>query len=331
MLLNALKGENKDRPPVWIMRQAGRYLPQYRQLREKHSLKELFFTPELAAKVTKMPIDILGVDAAILFADITTVVLALGLQLDFSEGPVISGSIQRVDANKVLKPVADAIGIIKNEISEPLLGFCGGPFTVASYILEKHNGSDLPVTKKKLYQSPHEMIHLLEQITEATIDYLRLQEKAGVDAVQIFDSWAHVLSEEHFDLVCMPYLKRLIDAVKIPVILYMRGACTRVQKLVSLNPACISFDWQRPISEMRKLTPMAVQGNLDPDLLYAPLPVIEEKTKQLLISMEKDPAFIVNLGHGMKPDMSVDAVKCFVNTVKKGVNNDKLHIAGFAV
>lgn len=317
MLLDALKGKNKGRPPVWIMRQAGRYLPEYRKLREKHSLKELFFTPELAAAVTKLPVDILGVDAAILFSDITTVVLALGLSLDFSEGPVIQGTIRRLDVREALQPVSEAIRIVKPQLNVPLLGFCGGPFTVASYILERHSGADLPVTKKQIYQNPVEFTRLLDQIADATVEYVKMQEEAGADAIQIFDSWAHVLSKEHFDAYCMPYLKKLIEAVKIPVILFMRGAHTRLKELVSLNPSCISFDWQKPLSELRREVPMAVQGNLEPDLLYAPLPVIEEKTRQLLASMDQDPAFIVNLGHGMKPDMSVESTRCFVNTVKK--------------
>lgn len=316
MLLAALKGKNQERPPVWIMRQAGRYLPEYRALRQKHSLRDLFLTPELAAQVTKMPIDILGVDAAILFSDITIIALALGLNLDFAEGPVISGTIQPVDVRHALKPVAEAIQIVKPQLNVPLLGFCGAPFTVASYILERHNGQNLPATKKMIYQDPKAFTKLLDQITDATIDYLRLQEESGVDAIQIFDSWAHVLSKEHFDAFCAPYMKRLIESVNVPVILFMRGACTRIEELVSLNPAAISFDWQTPLSEMRKRVPMAVQGNLDPDLLYAPLPVIRQKTEELLASMGNDPGFIVNLGHGMKPDMSVDAVRCFIDTVK---------------
>lgn len=295
MFLEALKCKNKSRPPVWLMRQAGRYMPSYRKLREKHSLRELFFTPELAAEVTLMPIDQLGVDAAILFSDITTVALPLGFSLEFSEGPVIHGKLERRGI-ETLEPIAEAIRIIKPQLKVPLIGFCGGPYTVASYI----NGDPA----------------LLDPITEVTIEYIRMQERAGVDAIQIFESWADRLNKEEFQKFCVPYLKRLVDAASVPVIIFMRGASQRVEELVKLEPDAISFDWEKPMSELRKQVPMAVQGNLNPDLLYQPLPVIREKTKELLDSMKGDPGFIVNLGHGMKPDMSVDAVKCLVDTVK---------------
>ena len=277
------------------MRQAGRYMPSYRKLREKHSLRELFFTPELAAEVTLMPIDQLGVDAAILFSDITTVALPLGFSLEFSEGPVIQGKLERRGI-ETLEPIAEAIRLIKPQLKVPLIGFCGGPYTVASYI----NGDPA----------------LLDPITEVTIEYIRMQEKAGVDAIQIFDSWANRLSPEEFQIYCIPYLKRIVEATSVPVIIFMRGASSRVEELVKIKPDAISFDWEKPLADLRKQVPMAVQGNLNPDLLYEPLSVIREKTKELLDSMKGDPGFIVNLGHGMKPDMSVDAVKCLVDTVK---------------
>jgi uroporphyrinogen decarboxylase len=270
-------------------------MPSYRKLREKHSLRELFFTPELAAEVTLMPVEQIGVDAAILFSDITTVALPLGFSLDFCEGPVIRGKLERRGVD-ILEPIAEAIRLIKPQLKVPLIGFCGGPYTVASYI----NGDPA----------------LLDPITEVTIEYIQMQEKAGVDAIQIFDSWADRLSEEEFQRFCIPYLKRLVEAASVPVIIFMRGASQRVEELVKLRADGISFDWGKPLSELRKQVPMAVQGNLNPDLLYEPLPMIREKTKELLDSMKGDPGFIVNLGHGVKPDMSVDAVKCLVDTVQ---------------
>jgi uroporphyrinogen decarboxylase len=297
MLLNALKSTNRGRPPVWLMRQAGRYLPSYRALRKKYSLRDLFFTPELAAQITLMPIEQIGVDAAILFSDITVVALPLGFSLDFSEGPVIQGKLQRQSLD-CLKPIAKTIELIKAQSPVPLIGFCGGPFTVASYI-HQHDPS------------------LLDPITDVTIEYIKMQEKAGVDAIQIFDSWAGELSKEDFDRFCTPYLRKIVANTSVPLILFMRGACRRVEELVSLKPSAISFDWEEPLSKMRPKVPMAVQGNLNPDLLYEPLSTIKEKTKELLTSMKADPGFIVNLGHGVKPDMSVDAVKCLVDTVKE--------------
>jgi uroporphyrinogen decarboxylase len=295
MLLEALKSQNKSRPPVWLMRQAGRYMPSYRKLRAKYSLRELFFTPELAAEVTLLPIKEIGVDAAILFSDITVVALPLGFSLDFAEGPVIKGSFQKQGID-TLQPIADAIRLIKSELKVPLIGFCGGPYTVASYI----------------NQDPA----LLNPITDVTIEYIQMQEKAGVDAIQIFDSWADELSEDEFQRFCVPYLTRLIQATNVPVILFMRGASRRVKDLVKMSPDAISFDWEKPLSELRKQVPMAIQGNLNPDLLYQPLSVIKQKTEELLHSMQGDPGFIVNLGHGIKPDMTVDAVRCLVDTVK---------------
>lgn len=295
MLLEALKSKNRSRPPVWLMRQAGRYMPSYRKLREKHSLRELFFTPELAAEVTLMPIEQIGVDAAILFSDITVVALPLGFTLDFNDGPVIEGTLQRRGI-EILEPIAKAIRLIKPQLKVPLIGFCGGPYTVASYI----NGDPA----------------LLDPITDVTIEYIRMQERAGVDAIQIFDSWANQLSSAEFQQFCVPYLKRIIDAATVPVIVFMRGACHRVEELVKLRPDAISFDWEKPLSELRKHVPMALQGNLNPDLLFEPLPVIRQKTQELLASMKGDPGFIVNLGHGVKPNVPVDAVQCLVDTVQ---------------
>lgn len=296
MFLDALKNQNEKRAPVWLMRQAGRYMPTYRALRKKHSLKELFFTPELAAEITLMPVEQLGVDAAILFSDITVVAMPLGFNLEFSEGPQITGALQKKNLSS-LEPIAQAIRLIKPQIKVPLIGFCGGPFTVASYM-----GGD-PA--------------LLEPLTDVTIDYIRMQEDAGVDAIQIFDSWAGKLTKQEFHIFCTPYLKRIVEAARVPVILFMRKACEFVDELASLKPDAISFDWDKPMSEMRGKVQCAIQGNLNPDLLYEPLPLIKQKTKELIESMKGDPGFIVNLGHGVKPDMTVDAVRTLIDTVRE--------------
>lgn len=293
--LEALKGKNKGRPPVWLMRQAGRYMPSYRALREKHSLKELFFTPEFAAQITLMPIEQLGVDAAILFSDITVVALPLGMSLDFNEGPVIEGNLNRKSI-ETLKPIEETIRLIKPRLQVPLIGFCGAPYTVSRYM-----GKDLS---------------LLEPITEATIEYIRMQEEAGIDALQVFDSWADELTREEWNRWCFPYLARLIQAARVPVILFMRKASRYIEELVSLKPAAISFDSERPLHLLRGQVPMAIQGNLDPELLYQPLPIVRQKTQELLLSMKNDPGFIVNLGHGVKKDTPFEAVKCLVDTVK---------------
>ncbi len=296
MFLEALKNENRRRPPVWLMRQAGRYMPSYRKLREKNDLRDLFLTPELAAEITLMPVEQLGVDVAILFSDITVIALLLGMSLDFNEGPVIRGELKRRPID-CLEPIAEAIRLVKPKLKVPLLGFCGGPYTVSRYM-----GGNLA---------------LLEPITEATIEYIHMQEEAGVDAIQIFDSWAGELDPKSFQIVCMPYLKRLINATRVPVIVFMRGSCRYVRELAQLHPTAISFDSEMPLHEVRKKVSLAVQGNLDPNLLYEPLPIIRQKTKKLLESMQNDPGFIVNLGHGVKKDVSFDAVKILVDTVRE--------------
>ena len=319
LLLDALKGENQGRPPVWLMRQAGRYLPNYRALRERYPLKELFFTPELAAEVTVMPVDLLGVDAAILFSDITVVALALGLQLDFAEGPKVDPAITPqvvpflpCDLNR-LDPIIETVGLLKKRLTVPLIGFCGAPFTVASYLVE----GGLDALKKWAYQCPDVLDRLLEKITEISIGYLQRQINAGANAVQLFDSWANVLSREHFRRFCLPYYRKIFDSISVPPILFLRGAALYLEDLKDL-PCALSMDWQVPLSAVRRQTTQVLQGNIDPDLLYAPLPVIREKVLELLASMRGDPGFIAGLGHGVKRDMSVDAVKELVQPIQYG-------------
>jgi uroporphyrinogen decarboxylase len=317
------------------MRQAGRYLPEYRKLREKHSLREMFFTPELAALATQMPIERFGFDAAILFSDITAVALSLGLNLDFKEGPVVEpfvnpstvDSLLRIPPEESLGRVGETIRILKRDLKEPLIGFCGGPFTVASYLIEKHSGQELPQTKKWAYRDPESFEQLLEKITQVSMDYLQMQERMGVDAIQIFDSWAHVLTPRHFQKFCVPYLERLVQSVRVPVIVFMRGASLRVEELIRLGAAGLSFDWQMELAKLRKQIPqtIAIQGNFDPDLLYAPLPAIRSATENLLRSMDPDPGFIVNLGHGIKPDVPLEAVQCLVETVKNSTKSESVN------
>jgi uroporphyrinogen decarboxylase len=324
LLLAALEGSNKARPPVWLMRQAGRYLPDYQAMRRQYSLRELFFTPELAARATLMPLEQLGVDAAILFSDITVVALALGFSLDFQEGPVIEPLLQTaldieriecLDVRTILAPIGEIFSLAKSEL--PLIGFCGGPFTVASYLIEKHAGSDVPKTKQWLYRDPKSFHQLLDKITQVSCDYLQMQVEKGAAAIQIFDSWAHVLTERHFQEVCLPYWKRLLASVEnTPGIVFGRGNSFRIDSITSIKPAAISVDWQIPIAQLREKTTIALQGNLDPDLLFAPLSVVKEKTLSLLDSMRQDPGFIVNLGHGIKPTTPVEAVRCLVDTVR---------------
>ncbi len=311
--LRALRCENfEGRPPVWIMRQAGRYLPAYQAIRKKHSLEEMFRSPELIYTITKQPIDILGVDAAILFADILHIPLTLGCEVTFpgKQGPVVSCPVELEVKNveETLDFVREGIYLLKDELEVPLIGFCGGPFTVLKYMQGK----------RWIYSHPEETHALLQLVTDQSLAYLKLQEDAGVDAIQIFESWANTLSRKDFCTFALPYLKQLVDGVDIPVILFSRGSCHLVSDLVAMQPSGISFDWFSALYEMRQKVPqhIAIQGNLDPEILYASPSIIQKETEKLLKSMEGDPGFIVNLGHGILPDIPVDHVKCFVDTVK---------------
>lgn len=312
LFLRALRCENTSRPPVWFMRQAGRFLPEYRKMRQLHSLSDLFHTPELAAQVTRLPVDILNVDAAILFSDILVITEVFGYEVIF---PPQGGVEMRPPKSKVclntrdtLRYVYETIRLLKPILKVPLIGFCGGPYTVAKY----------------MGQINHPM---LEQITEATIEYLFMQIKAGVDALQIFDSWAGLLEHESFTHLALPYLQKIVEAVRptgIPVILFSRGSCKFKKELISLNPQAISFDWEEEISSLRKQTPshIAIQGNLNPDIFKGSPVQLESKVLEILESMEGEKGFIFNLGHGVLPETPVENALLTVNTVVRFKRKD---------
>ena len=313
LFLDALRLQNKRRAPVWLMRQAGRYLPEYRELRKKYSLKDLFFTPELAALVTKMPLKRFGMDAAILFSDITVVAAALGLTLDFQEGPRISPSVTPLNVANLgffperLEPVIQAIILLKQELEVPLLGFCGAPFTVASYLI-----GDLEKTTLWMRTEPQSFLRLIDTISHITCVYLQMQEKAGVDAVQIFDSWANVLTPQEFWMYSLDPVRKMKSIVSVPVLFFMRECNAYLEEI----PCGISLDWTVCPKSARLRTDQVLQGNLDPDLLFQPLEQIRAQTLRLLELMRNDPGFILNLGHGVKPGTPVEAVQCFVDTAK---------------
>jgi uroporphyrinogen decarboxylase len=332
LLLEALRCRNSGRPPVWLMRQAGRYMPEYRALRQKYSLWELFHQPELAAHVTLLPIDMLGVDAAILFSDILVIVEAFGRNVQFVEnkGPVIDtpindksdvDALKIYDIKEIFGYVEKAIQLVKGRLQVPLIGFCGGPFTVASYMIEPGSKGELKKTKQWIYRDPETFHRLLDKIATASIEYLKLQIDAGVQAIQIFDSWANVLSYQQYEQFSLKYLKQIVDALRytsIPIILFARGSSLFPKELSEIGPSAISFDWQKCLPELRQSVPphIAVQGNLDPILMNAPQEIIKAEVQELLYSMRGDPGFIVNLGHGVLPDAPVDNVKLLVDTVK---------------
>lgn len=300
--LKALQLQNDGPPPIWMMRQAGRFLPQYQALRQQHSLIKLFRTPTLAAEVTRLPIDILDVDAAILFSDILFIAEALGWNIHFPDGGGIEitppSQVAVRDVKSTLPFVFETIHRIKPELSVPLIGFCGGPYTVARYI---------------------ERFDLLQPLTDLTIEYLRLQIEAGVDAIQIFDSWAGELDAEAFQQLSLPYLRQIVEALRpFPIILFCRGSCRYAKELAALQPHAISLDWEKDLKEMRKEIPstIALQGNLDPAILRGPLPQLMAQTDHILTSMEGERGFIFNLGHGVLPDTPVENALALIRRVK---------------
>ncbi len=316
--LEALKGENYARPPVWLMRQAGRALPPYRALREKYSLRTLFFTPELIAEATLMPVHLLGVDAAILFSDIAVIALSLGLELEYREGPLVTPLLAPHNVKNLvldlepLSPIIEGIHLLMKNLSVPLIGFCGGPFTIATYLVE--GGVD--GAKKWAYQSPETFVFLLDRIADAASAFLSLQEKAGASAIQIFDSWANTLSKDHFQTLCLPYYRKMMRSVEIPAILFLREISLHLEEVKTL-PCALSLDWQSSLEAVRQKTPQTLQGNLDPDLLFAPLPVIEKEARALRKRMQGDPGFIAGLGHGVKPDVPFVALQKLVATLQE--------------
>jgi uroporphyrinogen decarboxylase len=301
LLLKALCGENHSgRPPVWFMRQAGRFLPQYREVRKKHGLSELFHSPELAAEITRMPVDILGVDAAILFSDILLIGEVFGWKIFYPEtggiGVQAPDHAESGDVQGCLSYVKKTIELVKPTLTVPLIGFCGGPYTVAKYL-----GCLQP--------------QMLEQLTEASIAYLKMQIAAGVDAVQIFDSWA-----QEDMATALPYLKKMVTALKeFPVIVFCRGSCRYVNELVDLCPTAISFDWETELADLSGCVPkkIAIQGNLDPNIFRGPLPALKEATYRLLDTMQEEGRFIFNLGHGVLPDTPVENGIAVVNWVRQ--------------
>ncbi len=331
LILRAAKGERVERVPVWTMRQAGRILPEYRAVREKAgSFIKLATTPELAAEVTIQPVDILGVDAAIIFSDILVIPEAMGLPYEMLEakGPIFPKVIQTkkdVDALKISNPekelgyVLKAIDIVKKELNGrvPLIGFAGAPFTIFCYMVEGKGSKTFSVAKKMLYSEP-ELAHLLlQKITDNTIAYLKAQAKHGADLVQIFDSWAGILSPDQYRKFSLPYITQICDAInEVPVTVFAKGAFFARKEMSNLNCQVIGLDWNMDISESRRMIPhKTLQGNLDPCVLYGSFKDIEKHTKKMIKNFGGQ-KYIANLGHGVYPDTDPDKVKCFIDTVK---------------
>jgi len=334
LLIKAAFSEKTSRPPVWMMRQAGRFMPEYWEIKNKYSFLEMCKTPEIAADVTMLPVDLLGIDAAILFSDILVTAEAMGGDLSFTAGvgprfanPVRSrADVDKLDTQVVhkLQYVADAIKVVQQRLNEsiPLIGFAGAPFTVMSYLVEGGSSKDFKLTKLLIHNEPEIAHQLLSKIATVTADYLNLQIVAGVNAVQIFDSWAQALAWDDYKEFSHRYITEIISKLNrkdIPVISFCKGSSVFAPLMAEAKPDVISIDWNVDLLDIKQRLPqgVAVQGNLDPHILYADKKVIKERIYRLFDRMKGENGFIFNLGHGIMPDIPFDNVKYAVDIIKE--------------
>ncbi len=337
LLLRALRKEKVERPPVWMMRQAGRYLPDYIKLRNKYDFFTRVQTPELATEITLQPVHQIGVDAAIIFSDILVIPQAMGLEVLMEEGkgPSLPKTIktqQDIDvlntanAGEHLKYVCDALSLTKKELNGcvPLIGFAGAPWTIFCYMIEGKGSKTWDKAKQFTYTQPQLTHQLLQKITAITIDYLKAQIIAGADCVQVFDSWAGNLSPDDFKTFAQPYLIQIAGALKdnAPVILFPKGSWYALKDLSESSASGVGIDWTVSPKTARELTKnnITLQGNLDPAKLLAPIPQIKKWVKEMIDEFGVQ-NYIANLGHGITPNVSVDNAKAFVDAVKEYKND----------
>lgn len=333
LIIRAAKGEQIERYPVWLMRQAGRILPEYRTVRSKLSgFKELVETPEFAAEVTVQPVDLLDVDAAIIFSDILVVPEAMGLEYQMLEqrGPWFEKTIKDesglkfaevdFDIEDRLGYVLEAIRLTNKELNGrvPLIGFAGAPWTIFCYMVEGHGSKTFSESRKLLYTNPTLAHELLSRITRVTIQYLKAQIKAGAHMIQLFDSWAGILGHDQYAEFGLKYLNEIANAVnEVPLTLFSKGAQSSVADIAKLNCNTVGLDWNMDPVQIRKEIgeTRTLQGNLDPCALYSSHSEVEKITKKMLNSFTSS-RHIVNLGHGVYPDVDPEKVKTFIKTVK---------------
>ena len=333
LLLRTLRGENTERPPVWMMRQAGRYLPDYMKLKEKYSFFERCQNPELATEITIQPVEQVGVDAAIIFSDILVVPQAMGMEVQMVEGkgPLLPDPIKRIadldklivpDVNEKLGYVFDALSLTKKTLDGrvPLIGFAGSPWTLLCYMVQGKGSKTFDEAKAFCYTQPETAHRLLQLITNTTIAYLKGQVKAGADVVQIFDSWGGLLGPDDFEVLSLQYIRQIVAALKDEVltIIFAKGAWQSLDKMAATGAHGLGIDWCIRPSTARDLAGpnVALQGNYDPAKLLSPIPVIKKEVTAMLDAFIGYP-HIANLGHGILPDVPVDHARAFVDAVKE--------------
>lgn len=333
IFLEACRGEEVAYTPVWIMRQAGRYLPQYQAVRSQIDFLTLCKTPELAAKVTLQPVEVLGVDAAILFSDILIPVEAMGMRLSFSDkqGPLLSEPIRNKSAvERLIVPdteedmpyTIETIKILRRELEKkvPLIGFSGAPFTLATYMIEGGTSKNFLHTKKMMFQHNGVFSYLMEKLTEMVISYLTAQIKAGAQAVQLFDTWAGVLTPIDYKNLILPYIKKIISELKkqeVPIIYFVNNCAGMLKEVKKSGADVIGIDWRIDLGDAIKRLgkKIVVQGNLDPCALFLSQEELEERIKDILWKGEAAKGHIFNLGHGILPDTPVENVIAVVEAV----------------
>ncbi len=329
--LRACRREPVDRPPLWIMRQAGRYLPEYRELRARVDFLTLCRTPELAVEASLQPIRRFGLDAAIIFSDILLPLEALGVDLTFDPGPRLSRAVRTRADVEALRPrpitevtpyVGEAVALLRRELDgrAPVIGFCGAPFTLAAYLAEGESRSGFGAVKAMLYREPDALTRLLELLADVLADSLNLQIRSGAQAVQIFDSWAGILSPGDYRTFALPAVQRVVRGLKrdgVPVVYFAVGAGHVLEDAASTGADVLGVCWRTPLDEARRRTGgrVALQGNLDPHALFAPPDSVRRCALQVLDAAGDAPGHIMNLGHGILPETPIESVEVLVETV----------------
>lgn len=334
LFLRACRKEDVERTPVWLMRQAGRYMEEYQAIRRQHSFLDMCKNPKVAAEVTLQPIDRLNVDAAILFSDILVPIEFMGMELEFQEkvGPVIHNPVRDMDSvEKLTVPdpkesvpfVMEAIRILREKLRGrvPLIGFSGAPFTLASYMVEGRGSRDYRFTKAIMFSQPQVWNALMDKISDTVIGYLNAQIEAGAQAVQVFDSWVGSLNPEDYHKYVMPHTKRVIDNLEgdVPVIHFANQGSTLLEYAREAGGDVLGVDWRINLDDAWKRIgyDRGIQGNIDPMTLFASREVIQERVKDVLDRAENRPGHIFNLGHGIHKDTPVENVVAMVEAVRK--------------
>ena len=329
--LRACRRQEVDRTPLWIMRQAGRYLPEYRELRSRVGFLTLCRTPELAAEATLQPLRRFPLDAAILFSDIMIPLDAFDIPMTFEPGPKIADPIRsraHVDrlqarpAADAVPFVADTVRLLRRELDgrTPLIGFCGAPFTIAAYLVQGEGKEGFGAVKQLMYREPATLQALIEKLCEAMADYLRLQIDAGVQAVQIFDSWCGILNDADYRRFALPGVKHLLDTVRergVPSIYFVNGAPHLLSSAITVKPDVLGVCWRQPLDAVAAIAgpDIALQGNLDPHVLFADPAVVRAGAADVLRRVEGRPGHIMNLGHGILPDTPIPSVEALIEAV----------------